>query len=174
MYLVFCFNNNPPRCRNGSFCQLFSNSLPHCKNQGIRQPSWPPDQSKNGVLYVAKEKSSPLATVGTTFTSLLADEAAAECGQAGFQASFVFLLSYDDLLGRSLVRFVRLWCVSYKGRVSGWVPDLLILHSVGRRLVSFLGRTGRGGRGGWGVHEDVRRWSLLIILALRRSVLLWL
>jgi hypothetical protein len=28
----------------------------------------------------------------------------------------------------------------------GWVPDLLILHSVGKRLVSFLGRTGGLGR----------------------------
>ena len=118
VYLVFCFNNNPPRCRKGLVCQLFSNSLPHCKNQGIRQPSWSPDKSKNGVLYVAKEKSSPLAAVGATFTSLLADEAAAECGQAGFLASFVPLLSYDDWLRRSLVRFVRLWSVSYKGRVS--------------------------------------------------------
>jgi hypothetical protein len=95
----------------------FSNSLPHCKNQGIRQPSWSPDKART-ECYVAKEKSSPLAAVGTTFTSLLADEAAAECGQAGFQASFVLLLSYDHWLGRSLVRFVRLWCASYKGRVS--------------------------------------------------------
>jgi hypothetical protein len=28
----------------------------------------------------------------------------------------------------------------------GWVPDLLILHSVGKRLVSFLGRSGGLGR----------------------------
>jgi hypothetical protein len=28
----------------------------------------------------------------------------------------------------------------------GWVPDLLVLHSVGKRLVSFLDRIGRLGR----------------------------
>ena len=84
------------------FVSFFSNSLPHCKIKVIRQPSRP-RQSKNGVLGAAKKKSSPLATVGAAFTSLLADEAAAECSQAGFEASFVFPLSYDDLLGRSLV-----------------------------------------------------------------------
>jgi hypothetical protein len=36
-------------------------------------------------------------------------------------------------------------CLAKEGRL-GWVPDLLILHSAGKRLVSFLGRTGRLGR----------------------------
>ena len=38
-------------------------------------------------------------------------------------------------------KFVRLLRVSYKGRV----PDLLILHSGGKRLVSFLGHIGGAG-----------------------------
>jgi hypothetical protein len=100
----------------GCFVSVFSNSLPHCKNQGIRQPSRPTKQDQS--LVRDKKKSSPLAAVGATFTPLLADEAAAECGQAGFQASSVLPIFYDDLLGRSLVRFVRLLCVPYKGRVS--------------------------------------------------------
>src|SRR3954454_1353289 len=95
--LVLCLSNNPPRCRNRLFRQRFSNSLPHCRNQGIRQPSRP-DKARTEFCTRPKKKGSPLAAVGATFTPFLADEAAAECGQAGPQASSVFLLSYDDLL----------------------------------------------------------------------------
>ena len=51
-------------------------------------------------------------------------------------------------------------CLTKEGCL-GWVPDLLILHSVGKRLVSFLGRT-RGGGSGRGLGHSRRRTEVVL------------
>ena len=142
VHLVCCFNNNPPRCRKGLVCQLFSNSLPHCKNQGIRQPSWSPDKARAECYMWQKRKAhhSQQSAQHSHPSSQTKQQQSAAKQASKHPLSLCCLTTtgcggpWLDLLdcGPSLT----------KEGCLGWVPDLLVLHSVGKRLVSFLGRTG--------------------------------
>jgi hypothetical protein len=148
VYLVFCFNNNLPRYRKWLFGQLFSNSLRHCKDQGIRQPSWSPDKARTEFYAWQERKAhhSQQSAQHSHPSSQTKQQQSAAKQASKHPLSFCCLTTtcwggpWLDLLDYGA-------CLAKEGCL-GWVPDLLVLHSVGKRLVSFLDRTGRLGRSG--------------------------
>lgn len=131
--------------QRGLVCQLFSSSLPHCKNQGIRQPSWSPDKARTGCYMWQKRKAhhSQQSAQHSHPSSQTKQQQSAAKQAPKHPLSFCCLTTtcwggpWLDLLDYGA-------CLTKEGCL-GWVPDLLILHTVGKRLVSFLGHTWGGG-----------------------------
>jgi hypothetical protein len=123
------------------FVSFFSNSLPHCKNQGYTSTFEALTKQKRSFGYGKEEKAhhSQQSAQHSHPSSQTKQQQSAAKQASRHPLSFLSLTM--TCWGGPWFKFVRLLRVSYKGRV----PDLLILHSGGKRLVSFLGHIGGAG-----------------------------
>src|SRR5271168_5401942 len=135
--LYFASTTTLRAVERGLVCQLFSNSLPHCKNQGIRQPSWSLDKARMECYMWQKRKAhhSQQSAQHSHPSSQTKQQQRAAKQASKHPLSFCCLTTtrwggpWLDLLDYG-ARLTEEGCL-------GWVPDLLVLHSVGKRLVSF-------------------------------------